>query len=59
MTKNTRETIVCTCGCRGACTVDARSEVVHYANGNDPAARAVRHALVIGAANGSGEGRPL
>ncbi|MEV4180687.1 hypothetical protein AB0J28_04480 [Streptosporangium canum] len=54
-----RETITCTCGCRGVCTVDARSEAVHYANGNDPAARAVRHALVTAAANGHGEAQPL
>ncbi|MFD8533852.1 hypothetical protein ACFV0L_41235 [Streptosporangium canum] len=53
------ELIVCTCGCRGVCTVDARSEVVHYANGNDPAAKAVRHQLVTAAAHGHGQARPL
>jgi hypothetical protein len=39
------ETITCRC-CPGYVTVDARSTVVAYMHCNDPAARAIRHALV-------------
>ncbi|GGL56643.1 hypothetical protein [Planomonospora parontospora] len=39
------ETIVCDC-CGNYATVDARDQVVHYAHGDDPAARRIRHELV-------------
>ncbi|MEV4753021.1 hypothetical protein AB0K21_42320 [Streptosporangium sp. NPDC049248] len=52
------ETITCGC-CGRSASVDARSAAAQYAYGDDAAAAAMRHQIVVAAANGHGEARPL